>query len=81
MNYISHIINSSELENIFNLPSEFKNRKVEVLVIPLNEERTEPNQEKSLYGILGKYKNNLLIKNEKNAWTIAVEEKYGNSWC
>ena len=79
MNYISHIINSSELENIFNLPSEFKNRKVEVLVIPLNEERTEPNQEKSLYGILGKYKNNLLIKNEKNAWTIAVEEKYGNS--
>lgn len=79
MNYVSKIIDSSELENIINLPIEYKNRKLEVLVMPVKEENNEyfPNQ--SLLGILSKYKNTSLIELENSAFSLAIKEKYGNS--
>lgn len=36
---------------------------------------------KNLRGALSKYKNDNLKKEEDNAWAMAVQEKYENSWC
>ena len=79
MSYVSEIINSSVLENILHVPFELKNRKVEVLIIPVQELNNKNYTNNSLYGILGKYKNSDLIEQEENAWASAVEAKYGNS--
>ena len=76
MNFISEVINSSQLENIINLPFELKNREVEVIVIPYRENSEKKHKSPSMYGILSKYRNPNLIENEKSAWMDAVEEKH-----
>ncbi len=79
MQYISQVVNSSELENIINLPLEYKNRKVEVFVVPTIEPQTIESSSNSLYGTLSKYGKADLKSLEKDAWELAMKEKYGNN--
>ena len=37
MQFVRAIVESSSLENVVKIPREFKNRKVEILILPLNE--------------------------------------------
>ena len=79
MQYVSQVVNSSELESIINLPLEYRNRKVEVLVMPTIEPQTIDAPSNSLYGILAKYSKADMKHHEKDAWELAMKEKYGNS--
>ena len=79
MQYISQIVNSSELENIISLPLEYRNKKVEVFVVPMIESQIFEVSTNSLYGILSKYGKADLKPLEKDAWELAMKAKYGNS--
>lgn len=61
MQYISKVVNSSELENIFNLPVEYRDKKVEVFIVPAMEYPTTKVQSNSLYGILSDFSKSDLI--------------------
>ncbi|MCK8824320.1 hypothetical protein [Fuchsiella alkaliacetigena] len=74
MNFIRKIIDSDSLDSIVDLPPELKNRRVEVIVLPVEEDNSQAN--KSLRGILNKYADSELRKKEKGAWQMRVAENY-----
>lgn len=39
MQFVRAIVESSSLENVVEIPREFKNRKVEILILPLQEKK------------------------------------------
>ena len=39
MNYLRKIINSEDIETLFDLPEELRNKKLEVLILPIEEEK------------------------------------------
>jgi hypothetical protein len=61
--------------------SKYKGKKVEIILIPFEEEKQDASNIKkkdgSAYGYLHKYANPDLIEKEKDAWAIAVKDKYG----
>ena len=92
MEVVRQIINSNDLSNIV-LPPSFKNKKVEVTILPFNEinkKMTKRNSTgkgkhtiESLAGIANKYARHDLpideiIKKEKEAWAEAMVDKHGN---
>jgi len=79
MNFIRTITNSSLLGNIIDLPPELRNRQVEILILPVEDEikpQRLPAKERKSKGALKKYKNPALVKLEKTAWKKAVEAKH-----
>ncbi|MBE6082481.1 MAG: hypothetical protein E7205_07325 [Tissierellaceae bacterium] len=80
MNFIRKITNSDVLADIIDIPKELRNRKVEIIILPYeNENNSDIFKKKSLRGALAKYKNEELQKKENEAWISAVAEKYENS--
>jgi len=43
MDFIRKIVNSNDLESIVSLPNELKNKKVEMLILPLEEKESRKN--------------------------------------
>ncbi|MCF6270878.1 MAG: hypothetical protein L3J41_14270 [Melioribacteraceae bacterium] len=68
----SSILKIRELEK-------FKGKNVEITIIECGEDKLNKNETSSLAGGLKSYGNLQLIEKEKNAWGIAVREKYENS--
>jgi len=83
MAFIRKIANSDILAGIIDIPEYLKNKKVEILVLPYNDENTENNtvepKPKRARGSLEKYKDNKLQSLENNAWAKAVEDKHEHS--
>lgn len=79
MQYISQKISSKEIEAIFNLPLDFKNRELEVLIFPVYQKVADNPKNDSMYGILNSSSNLDLIELEPHAWREAIMKKYGNS--
>jgi hypothetical protein len=79
MEALRQIVDSEELQKIINLPDSFKNRKLELVVLPAGDEKTDEESPKRAKGFLNRYKNIELIKEEELAWEKAVLEKHGNS--
>jgi hypothetical protein len=77
MEYLRETIDSRSLTGIFNLPSSLRNRNVEVIILPTENDRAKPRR-KSAKGRLSKYANTKLIPLEKEAWVKAAEEKYAD---
>ncbi len=78
MQFFHKIVNSSLLENIINLPIEMKNKDVEIILRPISKKDSAVENNTTLFGFLSNYQNDKMIENEKNAWEIAMKEKYGN---
>ena len=78
MEFIRKIIDSDDLTSVINLPQELKHKKVELLILPL-EDQTDKKENNSLKGILNEYSNPKLRDKEEKAWQMAVEEKHDNS--
>jgi hypothetical protein len=74
MEYHRQTVNSNTLVPIFNLPESLRNRNVEVIVLPLDNESAVPANRKSAKGSLKKYANPALIPQEKGAWTKSADE-------
>lgn len=80
MENLKKVANSSILEDIFDIPENLKNRKVVITISSYDElEDKDITRMKNLRGSLSKYKNESLIKQEDNAWAMAVQEKHENS--
>lgn len=45
MQFLRAIVESERLENVLDIPFEFKNQKVEVLILPLPEEKKKQDKE------------------------------------
>ena len=75
MDFVRQIIDSSLLDMI-SLPQSLKNRRVEIIVLPLSEPEDEISAD-DFAGALSKYANTDLIELEKGAWANAMEEKHG----
>ena len=74
---VRQIIDSSILDKI-SLPASLRNRKVEIIILPADENQpTKTNSIDDLVGILEQYKNPDLIPLEKEAWGMAVMDKHG----
>ncbi len=79
MEFVRKVVNSDYISSIIDLPSSFKGKKVEIIVLPVAVTRKKENIKKSLMGALRKYADKSLIEKEKTAWQKAVEEKYAHS--
>lgn len=78
MEFIRRTVNSKVLESLLDLPDSMKNRRVEVIVFPVDEGKKSGNHNETLGGRLNKYANPSLRQLEKSAWSIAVEDKHEN---
>jgi hypothetical protein len=75
MDFVRTITNSSLLVNFIDLPAKLKNRQVEILILPVEEEikpQRIPAKVRKSRGALKKYANPALVKLEKSAWKKAV---------
>lgn len=79
MDFIRTITNSSLLGNFIDLPAKLKNRQVEILILPVEDEvkpQRIPSKVRKSRGALKKYRNPALAKLEKSAWKKAAEAKH-----
>lgn len=80
MDSMKKIANSDILDGIFDIPENLKNKKVVITISSYNDtDNKDIPRMKNLRGSLSKYKNESLIKQEDNAWAMAVQEKRENS--
>jgi len=78
MTRVSFVTKSED--GIIRIPKKFKkfNTKKLKVQIELDEIEKTKHDTVNVKGALGRFKNSVLIKNEKNAWKKAVKEKYEN---
>ena len=76
MECVRQIVDSELLDKL-HLPRHLRNRKVEVIVMPIEELAERKKQPiDNLVGILHEYANPDLIPLEKDAWAKAMEDKH-----
>jgi hypothetical protein len=78
MQVVRKVIDSEMLGSIIVLPESFRNKKVEVLVLQVQNAQETPKPKKSFLGALSKYANPSLIEQEESAWAEATAEKYAD---
>jgi len=78
MDYVRQVLDSEKLYNIFDLPHSLRGRMVEIIVLPVQDERASNARLGSAYGCLHKYAEPSLISKEKGAWEQAVMKKYAD---
>jgi len=79
MEAIREIISADMLSPIINLPWASKGLQVEVIVMPIEEERGRQKIDfRKLKGCLKEYANPALWEKENHAWEEHLVEKYGN---
>ena len=76
MEFVRRITTGQELSKAFALPSEMLNRKLEIIILPLDEAAKPATEKKSLRGCWAKYANPELIPLEEGAWGRAIEDDY-----
>lgn len=76
LNFVRAIANSNELVNIVNIPSHLRDKKVEIIILPLEDKEDVSKKTKSLRGVLSKYKDLKLIERESDAFREATVEKH-----
>ena len=74
MEFVRRVINGTDLMNIIDIPDSLINRKVEILVLPIEEKQKKTKKKKSMAGFLAKYANPSLIEKEDNIWLEETQE-------
>lgn len=74
MDFVRQVVNGTDLINVIEMPTSLINRKVEILVLPFEENKKKSKKKKSLAGFLSKYANKELIETENNAWFEEAKE-------
>lgn len=74
MEFVRKVVNGTDLINVIDIPSSLINRKVEILVLPIEEKQKKAKKKKSLAGFLAKYANPSLIEKEENIWLEEAKE-------
>ncbi|HBI72825.1 MAG TPA: hypothetical protein DDY59_06530 [Lachnospiraceae bacterium] len=83
MNFVRKIADSNILANVIDIPENLKNRTVEILIFPYENQKNikesiDP-KPKRAKGSLAKYRNPELQKLENEAWVKAAVDKHENS--
>jgi len=90
MEFVRQIVNANTLKPIFALPPSFHDIQVEVIILPVHNEKTSPIDPSShsisdvsvkavrhsAFGRLKPYANPSLIPEEESAWEKATTAKY-----
>ena len=82
MNFIRKVANSDVLADIINIPENMRHKKVEIIVLPYEEEVKEnikTGLKKNVKGLLSKYANLNYLPLEQSAWVEAVSESHENN--
>ncbi|MEG0693291.1 MAG: hypothetical protein RR444_09465 [Oscillospiraceae bacterium] len=74
MEYVREITDSNKLIPLFNLPKAMHNRRVEVIILPIDD--IVKQGAKSLRGTLSRYAKPELQALESDAWSNEVKQKY-----
>lgn len=74
MDFVRKVINGTELKDIVEIPDSLINRKLEILIFPVEEPKTKNKKKKSIAGYLSKYANPNLIEREENVWIEEAKE-------
>ena len=74
MEFVRKVVNGTDLINVIDMPNSLINRKVEILVLPIEEKQKKAKKKKSLAGFLSKYANPSLIEKEENIWLEEAKE-------
>jgi len=74
MDFIRKIVNGTDLINIMEIPNSLMNKKVEILVFPIEDNKKKTKRKKSYAGFLSKYANLNLIEKEKEVWYKEAKE-------
>ncbi|TYO96929.1 hypothetical protein [Desulfallas thermosapovorans] len=82
MNFVRKVANSNILASIIDIPESLRNKKVEILILPYENEHGEAGIDqtpKRARGLLEQYKNKGLQALEDGAWAKAAVDKHENS--
>lgn len=74
MEFVRKVVNGIDLIDVIEIPSSFKDKKVEILIFPLEESEKKSKKKKSISGFLSKYANPELIEKEENIWIEEAKE-------
>lgn len=74
MEFVRKVVNGSDLVNVIDIPNSLINRKVEILILPIDEKQKKIKKKKSIAGFLAKYANPNLIEKEENIWLEEAKE-------
>ncbi len=66
MEFVRKIVNGIDLKDVVEIPNSLINKKVEILIFPVDETSKNKKKKKSLSGILSKYADTKLIEKEEN---------------
>lgn len=78
MEALRKVVKGTDFPNSFGLPESFKKKKLEIIIIPLEDDYVSKKELKKA-GALSEYAKPELIDYEKTAWEKAVSEKYEDS--
>ena len=74
MEFIRKIMDARDLQDIVELPNSLRNKKVEILIFSINDDKKKKTSKKSLSGFLSEYANLDLIEKEDQAWSEEATE-------
>jgi hypothetical protein len=78
MEALRKMIDGADLFKVMDVPESFRKKKLEVIIIPLDEE-SHTRIELKKPGVFKDYLREGLMATEKDAWEIAMREKHENS--
>ncbi len=78
MEALRKVVRGADLPSSLELPENFKTKKLEIIIIPLEDDSTGGKVLKKA-GALSEFARPELINSEKTAWEKAMREKYENS--
>ena len=67
---------SNELISVVDIPKSLLNKRVELIILPVDDGMRKKTHNNSVYGVLKKYANPALIASENSAWATASKEKH-----
>lgn len=74
MEFVRKVVNGTDLKDIIDIPDNLINKKVEILIFPIDEKEKKRKSKKSLSGFLAKYAKPNLIEKEENVWLEEAKE-------
>ncbi len=74
MEFVRKVVNGTDLKDVVDIPDSFVNKKVEILVFPIEEQVRKSKKKKSLSGFLAQYAKPDLMEKEENVWIKEAEE-------
>ena len=78
MEALRKVIKGTDFPHMLELPENFKRKKLEIIIIPLEDDSSERKVLKKA-GALSEFAKPELIDSEKSAWEKAMRKKYENS--